>query len=1155
MFAFLKRTIVLIVGLLLLVFFVWWAGPYFAFGDFHPLESELARYIVIIALIGGWLLYRLFKRLRAFSKSDRLLTAVVAQPQPQAEKARTPAEVAKLRERFEEAVGALKQQRRTGRSLYDLPWYVIIGAPGSGKTTALLNSGLRFPLEQRVGKGALRGVGGTRNCDWWFTDEAVFLDTAGRYTTQDSDASSDSVGWSEFLSLLKKYRPRRPLNGVIVTVSVQDLLDPSTRDSYIEAARTRLAELHRELNTQLPVYVMVTKCDLVDGFAEYFEDLTAEGRAQVWGVTFPYDKTVSNEAPAAYPAEFDGLMTRLNERVFERLEELRDARRRTKTFAFPQQMGTLRELLAQWISEVFGAPDFDGRVLLRGVYFTSGTQEGTPFDRLLGTIGRTFRATDAVMTPRGPGKAYFVEHLLKTVMIGESGLAGVNRKLELRNASLLLGAYIATGLIAALGVIWLTIAYNRNSDFLARIKKDVDAFEQTPAVNPTSPLEAIVARLDGIGAVLDSADRFRKSTSWFASWGLYEGRSIASSARDAYVRELDSVLLPRFSAEIRARLIQSAGEPLTLYRYFKGYLMLGQPEHLDKEFLKGLADEEWTQGRTALAAGPAVSHHFAALLDNASSLRALPLDAKLVGQTRSSLPRSLMPRIAYDALKRGNVDKPGEGLRIDQAAGIDSEKVFSRKSGLPLSTPIPRLYTREQFKEVTTTQRTALTKELTGDAWVWGGTTVGAVANAGAVMNEVITLYETDYIRTWDALLDDLQLVPFATVTEAKEALRIVTAPTSPLRGLLRVIADQTTLVTPTGAVPKGVVELTKKRAESILSGAIRTGEEALGLSTIAAGTAVTYHYQWVRQLTAGEPGKAPLDAIINTIAEIQKQLDTLGPDVAGGSVVAILSNAQFRGLTETLKAQANTLPSGVQKLVLEIVEGSGRVVISGATSSIEEIYTGQILPTCNSLIANRYPFASSNVDVQLQDFASVFGFDGVFDKFFTEYLEKQVDMTGPTWTWRPGSVTPSHRLLEQFQQTRMIRDMFFTPGSKTPEVRYFLTFSDLDSSADRAVLEIDGQIFDDKHAKQAGSWPGPTPGHAASAFDARYFDPKKVKGGPWALFRMIDETRFGPPDAQQRIMLNVQDQFHRVRVTVEAARATGNPFATTAWRQFSCES
>ena len=105
-----------------------------------------------------------------------------------AEKERPSAEAAKLRERFEEAVAALKKQRRSGNSLYDLPWYVFIGAPGSGKTTALINSGLKFPLEQRVGKGAVRGVGGTRNCDWWFTDEAVFLDTAGRYTTQDSDA-------------------------------------------------------------------------------------------------------------------------------------------------------------------------------------------------------------------------------------------------------------------------------------------------------------------------------------------------------------------------------------------------------------------------------------------------------------------------------------------------------------------------------------------------------------------------------------------------------------------------------------------------------------------------------------------------------------------------------------------------------------------------------------------------------------------------------------------------------------------------------------------------------------------------------------------------------------------------------------------------------
>ena len=118
-----------------------------------------------------------------------------------------------------------KRSQRGGHSLYDLPWYVIIGAPGSGKTTALLNSGLKFPLEQRVGKGALRGVGGTRNCDWWFTDEAVFLDTAGRYTTQDSDATVRQRGRGRSSSRCsRKYRKRRPINGVILTISAQDLM-------------------------------------------------------------------------------------------------------------------------------------------------------------------------------------------------------------------------------------------------------------------------------------------------------------------------------------------------------------------------------------------------------------------------------------------------------------------------------------------------------------------------------------------------------------------------------------------------------------------------------------------------------------------------------------------------------------------------------------------------------------------------------------------------------------------------------------------------------------------------------------------------------------------------------------------------------------------
>ena len=1154
MLAFLKRFVVVLLGFLLITLFIWYAGPYFAFAEFRPLESETARLIAIGVVIACWLLVRLVKRLRSFRRSDRFLTAVVAQPQP--EKVRTPAEVVKLRERFEEAVTALKRgQRRTGHSLYDLPWYVIIGPPGSGKTTALLNSGLRFPLEQRMGKGALRGVGGTRNCDWWFTDEAVFLDTAGRYTTQDSDAESDSAGWSEFLALLRKYRARRPLNGVMVTVSAQDLLtlDSASREALVEAARNRLAELNRELGIQLPVYALVTKCDLVDGFAEYFEDLNAQGRAQVWGVTFPYDQTVANESPSVYPAEFDALMTRLNERVFDRLEDVRDARRRAKIFAFPQQMATLRDALTQWVLDVFGAREFDGRILLRGVYFTSGTQEGTPIDRLLGSIGRSFGSGDALMAPRGPGKAYFVEHLLKEVMIGESGLAGVNRRLELRNVSLQLAAYVVTGLIAAGGVMALSVSYARNRDFLAQVESGIGVFDKTDAVEPKSPLAAIVARLDAIRGIVDLADRYRETTAVSMRWGLYEGRSISNSARDAYVRELDSILLPRFAMVLQSRVIEYGTDPLKLYAYLKGYLMLGDPGRLEKEYLLGLVDREWKHGGgDAAAAGPALAQHFASLLDISTTLRPLPRDGTLVSQARSSLPRGAIPRILYDAIKRDYTDESGQGLRIDQLAGLDVEKVFRRKSGVPLSMPMPRLYTRTPFAEITTTGRADVLKQLTRDAWIWGDSAGASLANAGVLSTEVTDLYETDYMRVWDGFLDDLQFVRFTTVAQTNAALKILTSPTSPLRSLLGAVANQTTLVqTPTGEAANSKINQASKALENLLG----PTQKALGLASVAPGTRVTAHFQWVRQLTAGEAGKTQLDAILASIAAIQKELDTLGPDVPGGSPIQTLANPSFRVLLQTLRQQATALPPVVGKLVSQIAEAPETAVISGATDLIQTMYSQQIVPTCTSLIANRYPFASSAADVQLADFALVFGYDGLFDKFFADYLDKQVDRTGPAWAWRPGSVELSQRLLEQFQQARRIRDMFFTPGSKVPDVKFFVTFSDLDSAAQRAVLQIDGQTLDDKRMKQPVTWPGSVQGHAAITFESRYFDPTGVFGGPWAWFRMIDATRTGAADPQQRIVLNLHNRYHRVLVTVEPGRASPSPFVTGSWRQFSCGS
>ncbi len=341
-------------------------------------------------------------------------------------------ELESIRARFKQAAEDLDGARFAspdgkGRAIEELPWYVMIGAPGSGKTTALLNSGLRLPLYTRDGPPAVAGVGGTRNCDWWFTDEAVLLDTAGRYTMQESDRKADAAAWQGFLELLRQFRPQRPLNGTLVTVSVTDLLlwSKAERARFAAHVRMRLAEMYAALNARFPVYVLVTKLDLLAGFVEFFGDLEANGRAQVWGTTLPLDIDPAHIA-TPYAADFAALEERLSAELLARLHEERDLQRRAAIYRFPQQFHAVGPLVGELLALAFGTQVNHKTLQLRGVYYTSGTQEGNPIDRVMVALARTFRLDrGAAAVAPGTGKSFFLTRLLREVVFSEAELAVV----------------------------------------------------------------------------------------------------------------------------------------------------------------------------------------------------------------------------------------------------------------------------------------------------------------------------------------------------------------------------------------------------------------------------------------------------------------------------------------------------------------------------------------------------------------------------------------------------------------------------------------------------------------------------------------------------------------------------------------------------------
>ncbi len=279
-------------GITALSLIIWIIGPVFAISGSSPLEPELNRQLSIALLYLVWGFGQVVPRLHSAWLNKKLVGSLGTEEGADKQTPLLNDEEQILTQRFNEASQLLKKahfntpgrkrpnwMRRFSRQyIYQLPWYIIIGAPGAGKTTALVNSGLHFPLEGSFGKTALRGIGGTRNCDWWFTNEAVLLDTAGRYTTQESQREQDASEWLKFINLLKKYRTRQPVNGAIITISVSDLLSLTAerRAQQARQLRQRLLELHEQLGIRFPVYVLVTKTDLLKGFTAYFDSFDSQ---------------------------------------------------------------------------------------------------------------------------------------------------------------------------------------------------------------------------------------------------------------------------------------------------------------------------------------------------------------------------------------------------------------------------------------------------------------------------------------------------------------------------------------------------------------------------------------------------------------------------------------------------------------------------------------------------------------------------------------------------------------------------------------------------------------------------------------------------------------------------------------------------------------
>ena len=1167
-----KPWVLSVIGLLLLALLIWYEGPLLAFDGSEPLASAAARW-TLIALVWGaaaaWLGWRLWMARR---RNGQLMAGVAAAPDgtgpdsaDSSQSAESAAEVALLGERMRSAMAVLRKAnpgwKMSGQYLYQLPWYVFVGAPGSGKTTALTHSGLQFPLADALGAGAIGGIGGTRHCDWWFTDEAVLLDTAGRYTTQDSYAEVDKAAWTGFLGLLKKYRRRRPVNGIIVAISVADLLQQGEagRQSQAQAIRARIHELHEQLGQAFPVYVMVTKTDLLAGFAEFFETMGRDERAQVWGVTFPLPADGTPAAAlAGFPAEFEALERQLQARVLQRMHKERDLQRRALLYGFPQQFAAIGDVLGRFLNAVFEPNRYEQPALLRGVYFTSGTQEGSPIDRVMASLAASFGLGRKVLPAgAGAGRSYFLTRLLRDVIFKEAGLAGVNQAAERRRRLIEWGALAGAGLLAVSLAVGLTVSYGRNQALVARSAAAATELARLAAATPAAG-NALVA-LPVLNAARDLPAGYAEredSVPLFSRISLYQGEKLGDGAVNAYRRALRSTLLPRIVANMEGALRRGdANQQDFLYETLRVYLMLGQHQYFDAASVQAWVEFDWRGSLpdASEAQREQLLAHVAALLENEADAEAIQLDAALVAQVRLTLAGMALPERIYNRLKRLVAAERLPEFSINGALGRDGSSVFARASGAPLSRGVSGVYSVAGYRALLEQSWQAVA-DVARDNWVLdrqeSAATIGGIEQIRA---GVLQLYFLDYIGQWDRFLADVRLVPLASLDQAARVTNALAGVDSPLRTLLQAAARETTL----GAVKPSAGQATvDKLVRDKLNSARRQLASALGTSEQEAPAAapqqpVDQHFSALHRLAAG-PAPTPLDQTLALLKDAALYFDAAESARRSGAP-APAGDALVR-----LKRGGQGLPAPLSTLLQSVDSGGNGLAQGSERARLNALWAGSGAQFCRDAIAGRYPLTrGSGRDATADDFGKFFGPGGLMDDFFNKHLTTLVDMSGGQWRWRgtAGAAGMSQEALDQFQRGARLRDMFFGANGRQPSLRFDLRVAGVDPALTQLTLDIDGQPL----AFQAGQAPRSAPmllpsgkGNGQVRFDATPALRSELRTeGPWAWLRMVDRGALEPLQGERfRLTFDLEGRKAVYELT---ASSVINPFRRDALEQFRC--
>lgn len=990
----------------------------------------------------------------------------------------------------EEVVQFLKNSNLggAGNAIYSLPWYIVAGTTRSGKSSLVIGSELTFQNLPSQRQSEQKIIRPTKAVDWRVTNDAVFVDTAGHFQSE----SADENEWIALLDTIKKYRSNRPLDGFILTVSAEKILNSDEREieEIAKVLRARLDEAMQKLKVRFPIYLVFTKADSIEGFRDSFSTSKQEGKNLVWGATIPLEK--SENGQALFDSEFELLQGSIMKRRLMRLSAPFPPIRQLRIFNFPLHFGSARRKLGTFVSTLFKPNPFSENPFLRGFYFTaspvsSNKQGGAQ------TVGQTF----------------FTEKLFRDVILRDKDLVKTFQEQKQKPPILgwlltLLGTFLVLLFLLMAGI---SLANNKAllNDASKRGEELLNIYNNDANINPLDKkpdeTETEIKAINRLRQKLEELDKYeRGSAPWFSKpilgWGLYSGDRLYKEKLlpiyfNAVERRFKTPTVKKMEEDLRnfsnSKPIANPKKPTPEeekilnenYDLLRAYLMLtGEYKNrvveaditnvLKKYWgtesktpadMQGTAEDIlifWAKQHTrneAPAAFPRIPYD-----ENAKTL---------VSAVRKKL-QDFPPTNRYYKLKVGEISK-----MIDENVGaITVEGILARNNAnssfVEGKYPVPGAYTLEGFRLMKKAIDEA-DQKLSEDDWVMGEEgkkEIVAETGGGAKVQE---LYFRDYIDHWNNFIRDARIKPY-TKDNAKSALDEFAQKSSPISIIVREIARNTNFTSKTKASADGGWWASIKET---ISGWFSSKEDlgTAGNSDVEiAFRPVSEFVEETEDKKGGPIGKyqTQLQNVSNKLNKLNSgEIDAVSANIAKGGEKAFteLDNAKTN-IEKELKSLAEPISSQlVADFLRQPLGNLGAMLGSKGKEEITKNWTDNIMPKAQDAFKG-FPFEDGATDAdikKLEEFLNP-SENGTFTKFFNEYLKNDFKESSN------GQFTPTdpNKYNEQFvvflNNAIRLRDRLF--GKTSATIKYSYTF-EVQVPTDLTVSgTVDGEAVEAGKAK-----------------------------------------------------------------------------------------